>query len=108
VTGADVGARIVNQYHLPVTRGWVNSFIGSHLDRLCKVKNTPQESARLEVPRCFLDQTIQCLIEFVHGCRAELAFNLDEVGISDWEDRKSKKVIVPVSARERAIHHRIN
>jgi hypothetical protein len=29
-------------------------------------------------------------------------------GISDWEDRQSKKVIVPVSARERAIHHRIN
>jgi hypothetical protein len=108
VTGADLRARIVNHYHLPVTRGWVNSFIGRHLDRLCKVKSTPQESSRLEVPRCFLDQTIQCLTELVQGCRVELVFNLDEVGISDWEDRQSKKVIVPVSARERAIHHKIN
>jgi hypothetical protein len=36
----------------------------------------------------------------VHGCLAQLVFNLDEVGISDWEDRQSKKLVVPVSARE--------
>jgi hypothetical protein len=99
VTGTDVRARILNRYHLPVTRGWVNSLIGRHLDRLCKVKSTPQESARLEVPRSFLDQTIQCLTEFVHACRAELVFNIDEVGTADWEARQSKKVSVSVSAR---------
>jgi hypothetical protein len=108
VTGADVRAHIQKRYHLAVTRGWVNSFIGRNLDRLCKVKSAPQESTRLEVPRRFLDQTIRCLTELVHGCRAELVFNLDEVGISDWEDRQSRRVIVPVSAREQTIHHKIN
>jgi hypothetical protein len=50
----------------------------------------------------FLDKTIQELNEHVKGCIAELVFNLDEVGISDWEDRKPRKVI----ARRRCLARR--
>jgi hypothetical protein len=34
-------------------------------------------------------------------------FNLDEVGISDWEDRKTKTktVIVPATMRGQTMHH---
>jgi hypothetical protein len=39
---------------------------------------------------------------------AELVFNLDEVGISDWEDRKTKTVIVPATMRGQMIHHEIS
>jgi hypothetical protein len=39
---------------------------------------------------------------------AELVFNLDEVGISDWEDRKTKTVIVPAAMRAQTIHHEIS
>jgi hypothetical protein len=35
-------------------------------------------------------------------------FNLDEVGISDWEDRKTKTVIVPAMMRGQTIHHEIS
>lgn len=108
VTARDVRAHIRSHYHMPVSRGWVNSFVGRHLDRLCKAKSVPQEAQRLEVPRCFLDEIVRCLTHFVHGCVAELVFNLDEVGISDWEDRTTRKVIVPLSARDQAIHHKIN
>jgi hypothetical protein len=38
----------------------------------------------------------------------ELVFNLDEVGISDWEDRKTKTVIVPASMHGQMIHHEIS
>jgi hypothetical protein len=62
---------------------------------LSEVKSTPQEDARLEVPRVFLDETIRCLREYVKGMTAELVFNLDEVGVSEWEDRKDKKAIIP-------------
>jgi hypothetical protein len=34
--------------------------------------------------------------------------NLDEMRISDWEDRKSKKVMAPQSMRGSTIHHRVN
>jgi hypothetical protein len=52
----------------------------------------------------FLESTVQNLneseyeyeyeYEYVQGCRAELVFNLDEVGISDWDDHKARKVVV--------------
>jgi hypothetical protein len=32
-------------------------------------------------------------------------FNLEEVGISEWEDRAPQKVIVPVSTTDQMIHH---
>jgi hypothetical protein len=108
VTGRDVREHIATRYHLSVTRDWINSFLGRHLDELCLVKSAPQETELLEVPRCFLEETIRCLHESVQGRPTELVFNLDEVGISDWEDRKSKKVIVPQSMRVPTIHHRVN
>jgi hypothetical protein len=61
---------------------------------LAETKSTPQEDARLEISRIFLDKTVRCLGEYVHGMKAELVFNLDEVGVSEWEDRKDKKVAV--------------
>jgi hypothetical protein len=41
---------------------------------------------------------------------AELVFNLDEVGLSDWEDRKmkTKTVIVPATMPGQTIHHEIS
>jgi ABC-type nitrate/sulfonate/bicarbonate transport system substrate-binding protein len=36
--------------------------------------------------------------EAVQDGPAHLVFNLDEVGISDWDDRKPKKVAVPITA----------
>jgi hypothetical protein len=38
---------------------------------------------------------------------AELVFNLDEVGISEWEDRKDRNAIVPKTMDEQTIHHRV-
>jgi hypothetical protein len=41
---------------------------------------------------------------------AELVFNLDEVGISDWEEHKTKTetLIVPATMRGQTIHHEIS
>jgi hypothetical protein len=36
---------------------------------------------------------------------AELVFNLDELGISESEDPKTKTVIVPATIRGSTIHH---
>jgi hypothetical protein len=55
------------------------------------MKSCPQEAERPKVPPCFLDQTLLCISEFVQGRPAELVFNLDEVGISEQEARKTKK-----------------
>jgi hypothetical protein len=56
----------------------------------------------------FLERTVQDLKEHVQGCVAELVFNLDEVGISDWENRKTKTVILTATMRGQTIHHEIS
>jgi hypothetical protein len=73
---------------------------------LAETKSPPQEEARLEVPRIFLDETVRCLGEYVHWMKAELVFNLDEVGVSEWEDCKDKKVVIPRVLSGQTIYHR--
>jgi hypothetical protein len=65
-----------------------------HLEALSEVKSTPQERPRLRVPQVFSDEIVCCLRDYVHGMKSKLVFNLDEVGMSEWEDRKQNKVIV--------------
>jgi hypothetical protein len=108
VTVIDIRAQIGSHDNLPVSRAWVNAFVGRHLERLWKAKSITQGAQRLEIPRCFLGETIQCIAQFVQARPAELVFNLDEVGISELEDRRTRKLIVPVSALDRAIHQKIH
>jgi hypothetical protein len=56
-----------------------------------QTKSTSQGEQRLQVPRVFLERTSQDLNEHVEGCLAELVFNLQEAGMSDWEDRNTRK-----------------
>jgi hypothetical protein len=51
---------------------------------------------------------IASLSEHRPGSCPELVFNLDEVGISEWEDRAPRKVIVPVSMTDQTIHHSVH
>jgi hypothetical protein len=104
----DLREHVTTHYDFPITRGWVRSFMGRDIDELCKVKSSPQEAEPLEIPRCFLDQTLICITQFVRGRPTELVFNLDEVGISEWEDRKTKTVLVPKSMSEQMMHHKVN
>jgi hypothetical protein len=86
----------------------VDSFVLHYQGDLSETKSTSQEDTRLEVPRAFLNEMICCLTEYVDGMKAELVFNLDEVGMSEWEDRKRKKMIVlKIIARE-TVHHRVS
>jgi hypothetical protein len=110
VTVRDVREHLSSCSKSAAARGWVNSFLGRHADRLCKAKIGPQEAQLLEIPRCFLEETVRRIAQHVQGRPTELVFNLDEVGISEWEVRKVKKmnVIVPRSSRGQTIHHKIN
>jgi hypothetical protein len=93
---------------LQVSRGWVHSFILPHDAELTEKKSSPQEEPRLQVPRIFLEETIGSMHETLQRCPADFVFNLDEVGISDWKDRKPKKVVVPITISAHNIHHRIS
>jgi hypothetical protein len=74
---------------------------------LTEKKSSPQEQPRLQVPRVFLKETMRSVHEAGQGCAVEFVLNLDEVKISDWEDRKPKKVVVRITVSAHNIHHRI-
>jgi hypothetical protein len=40
--------------------------------------------------------------------KSELVFNLDEVGVSEWEDRKDRKVVIPRALSGQTIYHRVS
>jgi hypothetical protein len=74
-----------------VTRGWVDSFLSRHAAELFETKSSPQDNQRLEVPRVFPEAAIEGIRTHVQNVCADLVFNLDEIGISEWEDRVEKK-----------------
>jgi hypothetical protein len=55
------------KYSRSVNKGWVDSFIIRHNACRTEKNSTPQEEARLEVPRVFLDETIGGLREYAQG-----------------------------------------
>jgi hypothetical protein len=59
------------------------------------MKSVPHEEQRLQVPQAVLHRTIQDLKEYIQASTSELVFNLDKVGISDWDDRKTKNIVTP-------------
>jgi hypothetical protein len=70
-----------------ITRGWVDSFLTRHAEQICETKSVPQENPRFELPQVFLQAGLHGFRDHVHQACAELVFNLDEIGISEWEDR---------------------
>jgi hypothetical protein len=97
-----------SQFKIKSTRGWVNSFVLRHSDEVIQTKSGAQEWQRSQVPGVFLETIVQDLHEYVQGCVAELVFNLDELGISEWEDRKTKKVIALAPMFGRTIYHGVS
>jgi hypothetical protein len=91
-----------------VPEGWADSFLIRHTPELFETTSRPQANPRLEIPRSFLDPMVECLRKHVHHCCAELVFTLDEVGLSEWDDRVARQVIVPVSMSGQTIHHGVH
>jgi hypothetical protein len=85
------------QFAISIPLGWVNSYISRHQTKLIETRSTPQE--QLQVPEIFREETIGAMREAVHGRTADPVFNLDEIGILEWEDQKVRTVVVPVTAR---------
>jgi hypothetical protein len=99
---------VCKQYSRLLTKGWVHAFIGRHLDSLQICRSIPQDDTRLTIPRENLERHIQNMRSIVEGKFAELVFNLDEVGSSDWEDRKPRKVVAPRGVSPKDVNHPVS
>jgi hypothetical protein len=100
--------KLIREEKPTVTKGWVHAFIGRHLDAIQVCRSRPQEDTRMIVPRTHLEEHFQLMKSVVEGKLSELVFNLDEVGFSDWEDRKPRTVIVPPSVSPDDVYHPVS
>jgi hypothetical protein len=108
VTRTELLNSCIETFAMAVTRGLVDSFLSRDAAELFEMKRSPQENQRLEVPRVFLEAVIEGIRSHVHNACADLVFNLDEIGISEWEDRVERKVMAPSAMRKRKIFHGIH
>jgi hypothetical protein len=79
-----------------------------HPNEAIPAKSRPKGEQRSQVPRALLERTIQDLHQYVQGYVGDWVLNLDEVCISDGEDRQIKKVIVPAAMLGPTIHHGVS
>jgi hypothetical protein len=68
------------------------------------VVGAQQELQRRQIPRSYLDRYLAVINSWVPLVRAELIFNLDETGLSDWEERKPKPALIPTTIKKADLH----
>ena len=95
-------------FKLTITRGWVNSFVFRYKDDLKKSVITAQDQLRLQVPRVYLEEYLDLIEVIIEATPAELVYNIDETGLSDWEEKKPKTVIVPARIPDDELHYPVN
>jgi hypothetical protein len=91
-----------------VTYGWLASFMERWEGIVIRTTVVPQEQLRLRIPRECLNDYVSFIKEYVPLVPAELIFNLDETSLSDWEERKTKLVIILSHASSSTLHYPIN
>jgi hypothetical protein len=79
-------------------------FLDHHADEVSRVTVAPQEQLRLKVPRSYPDEYITSLNKIIPIVPSELVFNFDETGLSDWENRKIKPVLVPAAGEDLTLY----
>jgi hypothetical protein len=85
----------------------LHEFLHRHSDAIRECNADNQEDDRLGIPREFLDRYISVLHQYVKGMIADLLFNLDECGASDYEDQKRFRTIVPSNVADTIIEYTI-
>lgn len=83
-----------------VTRGFLNSFVYRHRDVILSIEIDPQDATRLTVPRKYLMEFLDLVEKLILIVPAALTYNIDETGLSDWEERKKKTVIIPKELKD--------
>lgn len=108
MTQSDIFSYIENNFKVSLTKGWLNNFIFRHSNAIQKTVVSPQESMRFQIPRCYLMEYIDLIEKIIGITPAKYIYNIDEVGLSDWEERKPKIVIIPNNLPQKQLHYPIN
>lgn len=105
-TRKDIINYIHEELEIECSDGWFTYFLRRHPELIQK-EAVPQEDKRLFIPKSEVSAHILNLMETLHNKYAELVFNVDEMGSSDWSDKKIKSVIVPSAFADIDVHYAV-
>jgi hypothetical protein len=108
VTQREILSLPEKHYQQTVTYDWLASFLERWEGIVIRTTVVPQEQLRLRIPRDYLNDYISLTKEYGPLVPAELIFNFDQTGFSDWEEGKTKPVIIPSHASSSTHHYPID
>jgi hypothetical protein len=108
VTQSELLNCMEERFHVTLTHGWISTILSRHSEKVGRAFVSPQELPRLQTPQCYFDKYIDLIQACVPLVPSELIFNLDESGLSDWEERKSKAVLVKTKAADQPLHYPVD
>jgi hypothetical protein len=103
-TQTEVLNSVEAEFEKTVTYCWLDSFLSRHVDDIRTVVVVPQEALRGQIPQSDLDYILVLIKSWVRLVPAELIFSFDETGLSDWEERKPKPVLISTSVEKADLH----
>jgi hypothetical protein len=108
VTQREILSFVEEHFQKTVTYGWLASFLERWEGIVIRTTVVPQEQLRRRIPREYQNDYISLIKEYVPLVPGELIFNLDETGLSDWEERKTRPVIIPSHTSPSTLHYPID
>jgi hypothetical protein len=96
---------VEEQINKILTYGWMKRFLDRHKSEVSCITVAPQEKVGLEVPRCYLEEYLTLIKKIVLTVPTELLFNLGQTGLSEWENGRSKLVLVLTQEHESTLHY---
>jgi hypothetical protein len=107
-TQRDVLNYVEERFNKTLTYRWMKRFLDRHKSEVSGITVVPQEKVRLEVPCCYLEEYMTLIKKIVPIVPTELLFNLDETGLSEWKNRRSKPILVLTQEQESALHYPVD
>jgi transposase len=107
VSPEQVRAYVSETFGTQASSSWTWRFVTHDQETLQQATAYPQEDRRMKVTKEVARAHIRNLEQWVQNIPTELILNLDEVGVQDWADRKTRKVIIRRQARPRRIEYAV-
>jgi hypothetical protein len=84
--------------------GWMKRFLDRHKSEVSGATGKGQTRSSALLPRRIVDVDQKNRTD----CPDWIIFNLDETGLSEWENRRSKPVLAPTQEQESTLHYPVD
>jgi hypothetical protein len=108
VTQREVLIFVETEFPKRVASGWLDSFLPGYIDEIRRAVVPPHELSKWQIMRSYLDRYSTLIKSWVPLVSVELFSDLLETGMSDWEERKPKLVLIPTTVENADLQYPVD